>query len=70
MLSLYYDARPQLRRIEARLRLSLIQAQSSRRKRIYDRRKHPEGPTPDAVEADALRHAVEDAIFALRLLHE
>lgn len=67
----YYDARPQLCRIEARLELAALEARGRKRRRARELARHPDspGPAPAEIESQALREAIEQTLFALRLLH-
>lgn len=67
----YYDARPQLCRIEARLELAALEARGRKLRRARELSRHPDspGPAPEEVESKALREAIEQTLFALRLLH-
>ena len=67
----YYNAAPQISRIENRLELAIYEALSRKRSRRSELRRKPDSPgqTPEAAEADALREAIREAIFALRMLH-
>lgn len=68
----YYNATPQLGRVEARLQLALFEAKGRKLRRRRELAKHPDtaGPSPEALEADTLREAIQNALFSLRLLHE
>ena len=67
----YYDARPQLCRIEARLELAALEARGRKRRRARELSLHPDspGPAPAEIESKALREAIEQTLFSLRLLH-
>lgn len=68
----YYNAAPQLRRIEIRLEFAIHEARCRKRRRRRELKQHPAspGPSPDEAEAAALREAINNALFSLRLLHE
>ena len=69
-MSYYYDAAPRLRWIADRLELSMFEAQRKKRCRRRELSKSPErsGPSPEEIEIETLREAVNQALFALRLL--
>lgn len=67
----YYDARPQLRRIAARLELAALEARNRKRQRARELSRHPDspGPAPEEIENRMLHEALEQTVFMLRLLH-
>lgn len=67
----YYNAAPQLRRIADQLELALYEAKGRKISRRRECAKHPgcSGLSPDEIEADTLRKAINQALFALQMLH-